>query len=239
MLNIIIGISGKKQAGKNTIAEFISSYVKSKLNIDAKIISFADDLKQFCIDTLGLSYESCYGTDAEKNAPTNYKWEHVADIFRAKFNNKDLSILTIDSLVTSQLTQRMIKENNLRTGYMTAREIMQVLGTELIRGNFGNIWANATIRKIIKNKITFSLIADNRFPDETEAVLNQRYGYVIRLTRNPFNDSHASETALDNYNWSQHKCFVIDNASMTIEEQSLAVTPIIESILAEYSDIRI
>lgn len=237
MRHFIISISGKKQAGKNTIADVIAKHIKQQCNIEAKIISFADSLKEFCIDTLGLSYESCYGTDDEKNAPTQYKWEHVANIFRAKFNSKELKTQSIDQLSHSILVQSMVQNNQLRTGFMSARDIMQVLGTELIRGNFGNVWANATIRRIVKNNLEFSIIADNRFPDETEAVLNQRYGYTIRLTRNPFNDLHASETALDNYNWEQHKCFLIDNAAMTIEEQAQAVIPIINSIILEHGDV--
>ena len=83
------------------------------------------------------------------------------------------------------------------------------------------------------NNWKFTIIADNRFPDEVESVLNQRYGFVIRLTRNPFDDKHTSETALDDYDWGQHKCFVINNSSMSIEDQKNAIIPIMNDILSE------
>ena len=45
-------------------------------------------------------------------------------------------------------------------------------------------------------------------------------GIVARLTRNPYNDDHDSETALDkeNYDWDKFNV-IIDNADLTIEEQ--------------------
>ena len=60
-----------------------------------KIYSFADPLKKnICIDILGLTYEQCYGTDAEKN----------------------------------QVTHIVYNE-----GFLTGREVMQYVGTDIFR----------------------------------------------------------------------------------------------------------
>ena len=49
----------------------VSSVVQNILPY-VKIYSFADPLKQnICMDILGLTYEQCYGTDAEKNKETH------------------------------------------------------------------------------------------------------------------------------------------------------------------------
>ena len=109
---------------------------------------------------------------------------------------------------------------------------MQLIGTELIRETFGNVWAKATIRRIKKSGKPLSLITDNRFPNEIEAVLDEPNGYVIRLTRSPFgiDDRHPSESSLDDYDWNRDRCFVLDNAKMSIEEQNEAIVPILKDI---------
>lgn len=105
---------------------------------------------------------------------------------------------------------------------MTAREVMQYVGTDIFRKLQKNVWADATINKIEKEKTKYNLalIADCRFPNEVDAVKNAG-GMVIKLTRNIYNSNHDSETALD-YNKYDHSNFdlVIDNAHIGIGEQN-------------------
>jgi hypothetical protein len=102
---------------------------------------------------------------------------------------------------------------------LSAREVMQFVGTDLFRKMKHNVWANATIIKINNEKPSLALIADCRFPNEVESV-QKAGGLVIRLTRKPFNSDHASEVALEkeNYDWNNFD-FVLDNANMTLEDQ--------------------
>ena len=120
----------------------------------------------------------------------------------------------------------------LRTGFMSAREAMQVFGTESVREVFGNVWARATVREIKKTQKRLGVITDNRFPNEIQEILDQPEGYIIRLTRSPYGveDLHASESSLDNFNWNREKCFVLDNDRMTISEQNENVKPILQKI---------
>ena len=102
---------------------------------------------------------------------------------------------------------------------MTAREVLQMVGTEFFRSIQHDVWAGATIRKIQQDNPPVALIADCRFPNEVEAI-KKAGGTVIKLTRNLYNSDHASETALDPENYDQSNFdLVVDNKNMTIEEQ--------------------
>lgn len=103
---------------------------------------------------------------------------------------------------------------------MTAREVMQYVGTDIFRKIQHNVWASATIKKIRHEKPDLAIIADCRFPNEVEAIKNSD-GLVIKLNRNPYNSTHASEESLDadrydatNFN------LVIDNDELTIGKQN-------------------
>lgn len=224
---IIIALSGHKGSGKNTLASFTAKFFEDPECfvfpedcpetllewflghgcMVAKEFAFADGIKDFCIDVLGLKHEQCHGSDEEKNTFTKYKWEDTPQ-FHLGRDDADC---------------------------MTGREVMQIFGTECVRAWFGNVWADATIRKIQRTECDLAVITDNRFPNEVEATLGQPKGYIIRLTRSPFagSDSHVSETVLDDFNWDRPKCFVLDNARMTIEEQNDAVISILDTIFQQ------
>lgn len=214
---IIIALSGHKGGGKNTLASFIAKRFENRFwgcatcgtrRRVAKEFAFADGIKDFCIDVLGLEPEQCHGSDEEKNTPTGYRRENTPQ-FHLGWDGPDC---------------------------MTGREVMQVFGTECVRAWFGNnVWAHATIRKIQRTECDLAVITDNRFPNEVEIVLGQLKGYIIRLTRSPFagSDSHISEVALNEFNWDRPNCFMLDNAGMTIEEQSGAVISILDSIFQQ------
>lgn len=103
---------------------------------------------------------------------------------------------------------------------LTAREVMQIVGTDMFRTMKNSVWSEATIRKIHNEKPELAIIADCRFPNEVDAVKSVG-GLVIKLTRNPHHSTHASEIALDPNNYDQSNFdLVIDNNSMTIDDQN-------------------
>ena len=118
-------------------------------------------------------------------------------------------------------SQTHISWNNIlgseNKGEMTAREVMQFVGTDFFRGLYPNVWADATIRRVTTEGSAFAVITDCRFPNEVEAV-QKAGGKVIRLTRNGSGtDNHASESALDkeNFDWNTFDA-VIDNSDVDI-----------------------
>ena len=237
---MILGVSGRLQSGKNTACNYILGKTLQKHKViddfeidklgrlapfidghykeydDWKICpeivslySFADPLKELCINLLGLTKEQCWGTDEEKNSLTKLKWEDMPGIISAfDFASKK--------------------------GPMTAREVMQFVGTNIFRKMSNNVWVDATIRKIQATRPKLALICDIRFPNEVEGV-QKAGGKVIRLTRHKKTgtekDNHYSETALDkeNFDWSKFD-FVLDNKNMTIEEQNKATDEILHRL---------
>lgn len=103
---------------------------------------------------------------------------------------------------------------------LTAREVMQMVGTEMFRTMQKNVWSDATIRKISIENPSVAIIADCRFPNEVEAIKSAG-GTVIKLMRNPYDSNHASEIALDQKNYNESNFdLVIDNRDLSIEEQN-------------------
>lgn len=115
----------------------------------------------------------------------------------------------------NQLTD-IVWDNNK----MSAREVMQFVGTDIFRKMKNDVWSSATIKKIKNDALDIAIIADCRFPNEVDAVKDAG-GYVIKLTRNPYNSNHESETALDETHYpKQNFDLIINNAYLTIEEQN-------------------
>lgn len=251
---MIIAFSGKKQSGKNTAGNFIVSvfmanlnisktiqlndhgqievsdllgntcysgifdpsnpdtnkdYIKTKvidmLNPQVKLYSFADALKRdVCMNILGLSYDQCYGDDNAKNTLTDIKWENIPGI----------------------------RCDSVKTGPMTAREVMEYVGTNIFRSIKNNVWVDATLNKIKQDKTRVAIITDCRFPNEVDAVKSAG-GKVIRLTRSPFSSNHISETILDSdkYDWNNFD-YVIDNSQMSIYDQCVEIEKLLVEVIS-------
>lgn len=155
----LIGVTGKKYHGKDTIANYlVSKYGFTK-------ISFADTLKKSMKEIFSFSDEQLWGNKKEEIDPF---WN------------------------------------------ISPREILQYVGTELFRCNFGNkyptirdrIWIMALDKKIKnlnENGITKIVIADVRFPNEVEFI-RQHNGIILKVVRNlstKNNDCHISENNID------------------------------------------
>jgi hypothetical protein len=102
---------------------------------------------------------------------------------------------------------------------LTARDLMQLVGTDMFRKLNNNVWVNALINKIKRSNHEIVIVSDCRFPNEIEAI-KQNNGLVFRLNRNPHKSDHISECILDanKYNWTNFSS-VISNEYMTVREQ--------------------
>jgi hypothetical protein len=106
---------------------------------------------------------------------------------------------------------------------MTAREVMQHLGTDMFRKLQQNVWSAATIRLIEKEKPDMALIADCRFPNEVDAVKNAG-GIVIKLNRNLYESTHTSEIALDDNLYDQSNFdLIIDNQDSNLSKKNKTI----------------
>jgi hypothetical protein len=106
---------------------------------------------------------------------------------------------------------------------LTAREVLQIVGTDMFRTMQKHVWSNATIRRILRDQPTMAIIADCRFPNEVDAI-KRVGGIVIKLTRNPYNSFHASEIALDPEQYDQSNFdLIINNQSLSIQDQNIII----------------
>lgn len=201
--------------GTPAMQEFLATHVDPYM----KVYNFADMLKQeVCMKILGLTYEQCYGTDEQKNSLTVLNWEDMPGVISNKLLWDDISHTSLVDTMTYHTS-----------GIMTAREVMQYVGTQIFRKMYADVWAASTLRRIVDEAAGYALITDCRFSNEVDAI-QKAGGKVIRLTRDPHHDMHNSETALDkeNFDWNKFDA-VIDNANMTIEEQNVALYKVLKS----------
>lgn len=271
-MSIIIAVSGRKQAGKNFLCDYLTWYfrvsgdryknvpisqnengeivtkdevglMRRPLRLDlqiwnSKVYSFADPLKRFCIDVMGLREEQCYGTDADKNTETEYLWDNIHSEIRAKYGKEEVSHRMVHKEFGGMEFINSVKRIQ-RTGPMTGREVMQVFGTDVLRRQFNDgIWVNAALRMIHNEGYPISFISDMRFKSEAMALLKTKNAYVIRLQRKICEDAHESEKDLDDFDFKEvfgDRALVVDNQNMTIMEKNLAVVPFFNRILHDHS----
>ena len=237
---LILGISGKKQSGKSTTGNFIYSLHMAEMGISNEV--YIDGKGRIVVsDLLGdKNYSGIF--DPTKRNKQDYIISKVFDrldsaikIYNFADPLKEICIdvlgLTYEQCYGSDEDKNQLVNCYQKGKQITAREVMQILGTDMFRGMQENVWASATVRKIKKEQPSIAVITDSRFPNEIEAVKNAG-GKHIRLTRNPHNSTHKSETALDKeyYDWTNFD-YVLDNSKMEILEQLEEVKKILGELV--------
>ena len=192
---MILGLSGKKQSGKDTLAQALE---REKV---AKRYAFADSLKGLCGTIFDIPEYKLWGSEEDKNGPSPLIWRDIGLSFLKNYSpqNKNLD------------------------NHVSIRELLQIFGSDVCREFYKDFWVNWTLRKITsdrshaQNHPGHEVISDVRFPNEVEKIW-ENGGIVIRLLRNSdSNDSHKSETGLDD--WALDKFdLVVDNRELTIEQ---------------------
>ncbi len=195
---------------------YLSQYVWPTV----KMYSFADSLKEVCQNVLGLTPEQIYGNNEQKNTPSKIIWKNVPGFPKTK---------SVDAVKKMGF---VLEEGWSPDSYMTARHVMQFVGTDIFRKMYENVWVDATLRRIEADSPSIAIITDCRFPNEVEGTQGAG-GVVVYLTRAPFagQDEHSSETALDADNYDQTKFnAILDNREMDIEQQNAALFNILREL---------
>jgi hypothetical protein len=200
---VIIGISGKKQAGKTTFAKMIMANEMIQKRFNVEIINMADSLKR---------------TVLEYFVPS--KWN-----------------LGIDDLADDAVKNRMCPCGK------TIRQLLQTVGTDMFRSIDIEYAFQPYINSVnmSNDENTIILTPDIRFPNEVD-LIHKMDGIIIRLLRNPFNDPHESEHALDELEERSRKLsfarfdFIIDNSNFTLEQLNEQVGKIFDYIMRDKNE---
>lgn len=223
---MIIGISGKKQSGKDTVGKIIQIIttlphfndeaverwltrdIESPVFVNKK---FADMLKDTVCMWIGCTREQLEDEDF-KNKELGEEWWYW------KFERNGGYITQLFPFTEPKPIPR-IREEDLKLIKLTPRLLMQLLGTECGRDIIHpNIWVNSLMSQYKPSDLWYAkarrigktipppfgypnwVITDVRFPNEAEAI-KKRNGLLIRVEskRCNYDDNHPSETALDDY----------------------------------------
>lgn len=198
--DIIIGIAGTANSGKDTVASMINfiykyrtaanygKWLMEKEKIETNIFHFADPLKE-CLSIM-------FGIDKTMFYDRKYKDEYLYVFSERRFIDYKIAqnyfIIEHSDLDQNPLSYYIDKPK----ACITLRTLLQYFGTDICRENLDyDIWIKATLRKAVDwckwNRV--AVIADVRFNNETEAIRHRHKGIVIKLTRNINKNSHKSE----------------------------------------------
>ena len=220
----ILAISGHKRAGKTTCINFLHGYELQRNQVIEKFL--LDDRGQLSVnatfmDEKGEEIQQMGVLDLNNREPrfVQYCSMNVWPFVKAYNFADSLKSIAINFFgLKYEQCYGSEKQKNTPSPIkdFTAREFLQYFGTDVCRSLKEDVWVDFCINQIQSEQSALALVGDCRFPDEVEAI-QEAGGKVIRLTRAPHDDSHASEIALDAYEGFDA---VIDNQDMAIEEQS-------------------
>lgn len=201
---MLIGISAKKQCGKDTVCtiiEAIDVFHNKRLEPSYSLHEFVNQY---------LSESKSNSLNILESVVTKWHRESFAKRLRCCLFliTGDERIFALDDETKNSLSTIKDAEGN----YYTIRQLLQKFGTEVGRSISPNLWVDALINSYLEAKSDGYgddwIVTDVRFENEAEAI-RENGGILIRLNRNTgFNDQHSSETALDNY---KNFDLVIDN----------------------------
>lgn len=242
MTTKIIAFSGKKQSGKSTCSNFIyANYLCQLPNIVSAGIDEHGCLEYELNNAIQKFdvfdyYHKLDNLDEQTAHYVQLLEKHIkiysfADILKKQICIDILGLEYKQCYGTDQEKNSMT-HLNYNNKDLTARETMQIVGTDFFRSLYKNIWPESTIKKIQKENPLLAVINDCRFPNEVEYV-KKNNGIVIRLTRHNADPSeHQSEKILDQdqYDWDNFD-YVLDNQNMTINEQCEYILQIMKEFL--------
>jgi len=188
--------------------DLFTGYAGEKIWPYIKMYNFADALKEICGSLFGLTHEQLHGT--EKNSVTKLRWENMP----GAVTPGQLKQVAVDYNESSGDIPSCLGIVVHEPGFMTAREVLQFVGTEIFRRMYEPVWVNLLINRIKEESPMIAVIADCRFDNEAQGVKDAG-GTVVKLTRQTEVDNHQSERGFDKFDDFDK---VVDNKNMSIKE---------------------
>lgn len=216
----IIGISGLKGSGKDTVAKMINyilatGITKANFNnfidryknnntadiLNNRILHFADSLKQLISFLFNIHIDIL--NNHETKDSVFYCFETGKLYKKEEIINSSSKIITLDNLKRTTLNNII---NNVKDKkhlhFILIRTLLQYIGTELFRTHVDeNIWIRRCINQaidIIEMHET-AIIADVRFNNECEQIMQHSfYGGLIKVTRNKCIKDNVNSNSSEN-----------------------------------------
>lgn len=187
----IIAFAGRKRAGKDMLANGIRDIYPNSV-----IITIADNLKFLCCKLLRTTYN---GLNRMKDDGTTFS--QIVD-------ERWVNIIHTETNISEEIINKEIGNHT----FTNVREMLQVIGTDLIRKHLPDWHINKTIERIEKiSEDTIVIIDDVRFPNE-KCKIEKLGGEVFFIVRpNCFEISnHPSETALSYCDFDKERVIIND-----------------------------
>lgn len=183
---MIIGLAGKKQSGKNTVAKIIQ-----KNHSDFILVSFGGKMKDALIKLDPYIYlEETFLSNMSKKHNINYM-----QLF-ARANSRVMEGVFVK--LSEALKYISLEDLKLATN---VRELLQRFGTEVGRDMFGqDFWIKQLFYEIGYENHFNVVITDVRFDNEAKAILDNG-GIVINIVakNSDDEDTHISEKGVSDY----------------------------------------
>lgn len=233
----IIALAGKKQSGKTTSLNFVHGQILKKnlvvenFEIDdaGRLVVTALFKNEEGVLTKGMGVLDLNQKSHEFEAYASQKIWPLVKGYNFADTLKEICMATLgltfeqcygsdeEKNSLTELRWEDMPDNPDRKGAMTAREVLQFVGTDLFRKMRKNVWVDSVLNQIEAEQPEVAVIGDCRYVNEIEAI-KSRGGYVIRLMRNDDSqDQHCSENDLNNF--TDYDC-IIDNRNLSIADSN-------------------
>jgi hypothetical protein len=179
---VLIAVSGKARAGKTTFSTYLAEGLKEVMDKDFILMNYADELKIRLRNDFDLTHDQLYG---EKKEEPDYRYR------------KEVKYASIASPFDNYEDGKLWEDKDL---YWSARELMQFIGTDCYRKVDYDFWVKSLFKRIEQENINNVIVADCRFKNEIDAIVD-RGGYHVRILRPNFGGidgkTHESEIELE------------------------------------------
>ena len=160
-------------------------------------VGFADELKRVAVNQFGLDFNKLIGTNDQKNELCHIKWRDIAKLLPPNKKKEYKEFIDGDK-------------------FMTNRQFLEVVGTDIFRVIYSNCHIQSAYKKLIELQPNIGIIPDCRFVNEFEYFENVTDHEVIKikLARNPFKSTVESEVGLSSIDDSRFDLVVPEDMSM-------------------------
>lgn len=213
---MIIGFGYKAGVGKDAAADYLRDnhgFVKR---------AFAGNLKECCKHVFDLTDIQVHGVEEKQallDSPVIFDSKHYGGILAWMSSSINTTVVPMTYLF-SALAGTVLR---------TPRDILQFVGTEIMRGQFHDYHTTVCFYDMPKDRDV--VLSDVRFVNEAKAVINAG-GFCVKILRDvgkmsEKNKSHKSEVDLDSWEgWSA----VLDNKKAGLDNLHSNIETLLEEL---------